>query len=178
MDNTRKKLQLINQHLSRAPKTSEDKPVPAHLQMQAANRKQRVYAAADDKSTSKHLLPRQRSDVELTQQTASTSNFRTPLRSNTLEGDLHSHFEETTVRSRPSQQALSHRLKINACKMLLHTLSKKVYAQRMAFWLPFRHVGLSDNRSIEISPSASPKHRRTALGSIDFSEQVFDKSEL
>ena len=62
--------------------------------------------------------------------------------------------------------------------MLLHTLSKKVYAQRMAFWLPFRHVGLSDNRSVEISPSASPKHRRTTLGSIDFSEQVFDKSEL
>ena len=62
--------------------------------------------------------------------------------------------------------------------MLLHTLSKKVYAQRMSFWLPFRHAGLSDSRSIENSPSATPKHKRNVLGSIDFSEQVFDKSEL
>ena len=67
MDNTRKKLQLISQHLSQAPKASEAKPVPADLQMNAAHPKQRVYAAAEEKNASKHLLPRQRSDVELTQ---------------------------------------------------------------------------------------------------------------
>ena len=102
MDNTRKKFQLINQHLSRAPLAVEPQDATAYLQAQAEQCKQRVYAAAHEKNASKHLLPRQRSDVELTQQTASTSNYRTPLRSNTLEGDLHSHFEEATARSRPS----------------------------------------------------------------------------
>ena len=65
--------------------------------------------------------------------------------------------------------------------MLLHTLSRKVYSQRMSFWLPFRHFTFAQSCSMGVSSSqASRSNRRSkkALGSVDFSEQVFDKSEL
>ena len=80
MDNTRKKLQLINQHLARAPaEPSPSFPGTAY----GSSSSQKIFSSAGEDGSVKHLLPRKKSDFELTRKTASTLHLRTPLRSNT-----------------------------------------------------------------------------------------------